>query len=295
MGIFQVFAGRFRAFDGVKTFIDLLGNFQSIHLCRAFQKLPEAFGTCRRTGIGQVAFSDAEVEKSLRGCPASEEWQKFLVSSARRDECSMIVALCRKLYFTISSIKALLHLQNREGEPFLQQNSDCWVESKESIVAWEPKLFRLLLPPLCTEPISTMLPPKRRNGKRKYKILERNVFIVLREIRFPAKIRSEVGSQKVLFVKFSDVGDSVLSNIHHVKQEHVLWADVSHLLQNHRFQPFDQAAPEIGAYQAPGKRVILRVWISVSASNNSSIVPNPPGSTTNPCAYLTNMTLRTKK
>ncbi|CPU65271.1 Uncharacterised protein [Mycobacteroides abscessus] len=33
----------------------------------------------------------------------------------------------------------------------------------------------------------------------------------------------------------------------------------------------------------------------MSASNSSSNVPNPPGSTTKPCAYLTNIVLRAKK
>ena len=41
--------------------------------------------------------------------------------------------------------------------------------------------------------------------------------------------------------------------------------------------------------------LILEVWISVIASISSSRVPNPPGKTTNACAYLTNITFRTKK
>ena len=44
-----------------------------------------------------------------------------------------------------------------------------------------------------------------------------------------------------------------------------------------------------------GNEVTLRVWTRVSASNSSSRVPKPPGSTTNPCAYLTNIVLRAKK
>lgn len=44
-----------------------------------------------------------------------------------------------------------------------------------------------------------------------------------------------------------------------------------------------------------GNRVTLPVCTSVSASNSSSMVPNPPGSTTNAWAYLTNMVLRAKK
>ena len=44
-----------------------------------------------------------------------------------------------------------------------------------------------------------------------------------------------------------------------------------------------------------GNRVTLPVWTSVNASNSSSSVPKPPGKTTNPCAYLTNIVLRAKK
>src|SRR5699024_5130210 len=44
-----------------------------------------------------------------------------------------------------------------------------------------------------------------------------------------------------------------------------------------------------------GKSVTLPVWTRVNASNSSSIVPNPPGSTMKPWAYLTNIVFRTKK
>jgi len=44
-----------------------------------------------------------------------------------------------------------------------------------------------------------------------------------------------------------------------------------------------------------GNLVILPVCTRVSASNSSSIVPKPPGSTTNACEYFTNTVLRTKK
>jgi dihydropteroate synthase len=44
-----------------------------------------------------------------------------------------------------------------------------------------------------------------------------------------------------------------------------------------------------------GKRVTFRVWTRVSASNSSSRVPSPPGRTTKPWAYLTNIVFRTKK
>ena len=44
-----------------------------------------------------------------------------------------------------------------------------------------------------------------------------------------------------------------------------------------------------------GKRVILPVCTSVSASKSSSRVPMPPGSATKPWLYFTNMVLRAKK
>src|SRR5262252_5624080 len=44
-----------------------------------------------------------------------------------------------------------------------------------------------------------------------------------------------------------------------------------------------------------GNGLILRVWISVIASNNSSRVPKPPGKMTKAIEYFTNITLRTKK
>ena len=39
----------------------------------------------------------------------------------------------------------------------------------------------------------------------------------------------------------------------------------------------------------------LRVWIRVSDSKSSSMVPKPPGNTMNASAYFTNMVFRTKK
>ncbi len=44
-----------------------------------------------------------------------------------------------------------------------------------------------------------------------------------------------------------------------------------------------------------GKSRTFPVWISVSASNSSSMVPKPPGKITNASAYFTNIVLRTKK
>src|SRR5674536_270153 len=44
-----------------------------------------------------------------------------------------------------------------------------------------------------------------------------------------------------------------------------------------------------------GKDVTFPVCTSVSASNSSSMVPKPPGSTTNAWAYLMNIVLRAKK
>ena len=44
-----------------------------------------------------------------------------------------------------------------------------------------------------------------------------------------------------------------------------------------------------------GKCRILPVWMRVSASKNSSSVPNPPGMITNAVEYFTSITLRAKK
>src|SRR4029434_10513410 len=44
-----------------------------------------------------------------------------------------------------------------------------------------------------------------------------------------------------------------------------------------------------------GKLRILRVWMSVNASKNSSIVPKPPGKIMYAFEYLMNIVLRTKK
>src|SRR5450631_74666 len=48
-------------------------------------------------------------------------------------------------------------------------------------------------------------------------------------------------------------------------------------------------------YKMTGNEVTLRVCTNVSDSNSSSNVPNPPGKTTNACAYFTNIVLRAKK
>jgi hypothetical protein len=60
-------------------------------------------------------------------------------------------------------------------------------------------------------------------------------------------------------------------------------------------QPLHQAAPVLDPTRNTGKGVTFLVCISVSASNSSSIVPNPPGNTTKAVEYLTSITLRTKK
>ncbi len=44
-----------------------------------------------------------------------------------------------------------------------------------------------------------------------------------------------------------------------------------------------------------GNVVTFPVWTSVNDSNSSSMVPNPPGKTTKPWAYFTNIVLRAKK
>ena len=59
----------------------------------------------------------------------------------------------------------------------------------------------------------------------------------------------------------------------------------------HRTRPAQWAAP----HSTTGKLSALPVWISVSDSNSSSIVPKPPGKTMKASEYFTNMVLRTKK
>ena len=44
-----------------------------------------------------------------------------------------------------------------------------------------------------------------------------------------------------------------------------------------------------------GKSAIFPVCMRVSVSNNSSMVPYPPGSTTKPYEYFSSITLRMKK
>ena len=57
----------------------------------------------------------------------------------------------------------------------------------------------------------------------------------------------------------------------------------------------DLALPEDRPISTIGNDVTFWVCTSVSASNSSSKVPKPPGSTTKPWAYFTNIVLRAKK
>ena len=66
------------------------------------------------------------------------------------------------------------------------------------------------------------------------------------------------------------------------------------------YDTYRQDLPTGGALTAEELRSIrfgVTLWVctNVSASNSSSKVPKPPGSTTKPWAYLTNMVLRAKK
>src|SRR5690606_20228458 len=56
-------------------------------------------------------------------------------------------------------------------------------------------------------------------------------------------------------------------------------------------RPFQYSVPK----RTTGKSCTFRVWMRVSASNSSSMVPKPPGKITNACAYFRNIVLRTKK
>src|SRR3954451_19678836 len=67
-----------------------------------------------------------------------------------------------------------------------------------------------------------------------------------------------------------------------------VWASVERIQAS---RPAQYSVPN----RITGKRVTFRVCTSVSASNSSSRVPNPPGRMTNACAYFTNIVLRTKK
>ena len=60
-------------------------------------------------------------------------------------------------------------------------------------------------------------------------------------------------------------------------------------------QPVEESAPVLEPTSTIGKAVTFWVCTSVIASNSSSMVPKPPGSTMKPLAYLTNIVLRAKK
>ena len=60
-------------------------------------------------------------------------------------------------------------------------------------------------------------------------------------------------------------------------------------------QPFHQPSPVLSVEQHNRELGDFVVCTNVSASNSSSKVPKPPGSTTKPWAYLTNIVLRAKK
>ena len=61
--------------------------------------------------------------------------------------------------------------------------------------------------------------------------------------------------------------------------------------RSHSTRPLQYSLP----YSTTGKRWILPIWASVTASNSSSSVPKPPGKTTNASEYFTNIVFRTKK
>src|SRR5262245_17250764 len=60
---------------------------------------------------------------------------------------------------------------------------------------------------------------------------------------------------------------------------------------SHASRPRQYCEPK----RTTGKFLILRVWMRVSASKSSSIVPKPPGKMIYALLYLINIVLRTKK
>ena len=61
-------------------------------------------------------------------------------------------------------------------------------------------------------------------------------------------------------------------------------------------QPVEQPGPVVDVpISTTGNDVTFWVWTRVSASNSSSSVPKPPGRTTKPWEYFTNIVLRAKK
>ena len=70
-----------------------------------------------------------------------------------------------------------------------------------------------------------------------------------------------------------------------------IFPSASTVSRSHSIRPDQYSVPT----STTGNEVIFWVWASVSASNVSSRVPRPPGSTMNPCEYFTNIVLRTKK
>ncbi len=70
--------------------------------------------------------------------------------------------------------------------------------------------------------------------------------------------------------------NDLLRFIDELKDIQILRGDLS-FLQNHLFHPVEKSFPVIRPKQDHGKGLILRVWMSVTDSMSSSIVPKPPG------------------
>jgi signal transduction histidine kinase/CheY-like chemotaxis protein len=89
-----------------------------------------------------------------------------------------------------------------------------------------------------------------------------------------------------------DGGDGLLGGLDVAEQVQVVRADGAGIGQR---LPVDDPLPELAAEQQERDRAIRRVWISVSVSNSSSSVPNPPGKTVIASARIRKCILRIAK
>ena len=107
-----------------------------------------------------------------------------------------------------------------------------------------------------------------------------------RRLLLPASPAGRVG--------VADDPDHVIDGVRNLKQLEIRRRDLLESSSGpliHSSSPAQNAEPT----RITGNAVILWVWTRTSASKSSSMVPNLPGSTTNACAYFTNIVLRTKK
>ena len=79
-----------------------------------------------------------------------------------------------------------------------------------------------------------------------------------------------------------------------MKDTGILFTDCAPLYQG-VLHPFDESLPVRFPYNTIGKPSTFFVWTRVKASKSSYIVPKPPGKTTKPVEYFTNISFLTKK